>query len=174
MRFELRRRRARHGFRSHRRDARWNRAATRPQVRAVERDARHARNRDARTELRDASERAVRHRLARRVLRRKRNAGTGQRLERRLALGRHAQLPRRPRRAQRGLRLVRQRHAHEQSGGGAHDRKKISVYATEFAPNGGHDVHKEYGYTTDGAIVIDPGSATSKLLLFRFDDSPQF
>lgn len=52
--------------------------------------------------------------------------------------------------------------------------KKISVYATAYGPNGGHDVHKEYGYTTDGAIVIDPESAAAEVLMFRFDDSPQF
>lgn len=52
--------------------------------------------------------------------------------------------------------------------------KKISVYGNAYGPGGGHDVHKMGGYGYDGAIVVDPDLATSKVLMFRFDDSPIF
>ena len=36
------------------------------------------------------------------------------------------------------------------------------------------DTGSSDAYTTDGAIVIDRDLATSKVLMFHFDDSPQF
>lgn len=50
----------------------------------------------------------------------------------------------------------------------------ISVYATGYGPDGAHDVHKQFGYTHDGAIIVGPQSATPRVLAFRFDDSPPF
>ncbi len=47
---------------------------------------------------------------------------------------------------------------------------KISVFCVGYTPgdNGCHDVHYENGNGEDGAIVLDPTSATSPILFFRF------
>ncbi len=47
---------------------------------------------------------------------------------------------------------------------------KVSVFCTGYTPtdNGCHDVHYENGNGEDGAIVLDPSSATSPVLFFRF------
>ena len=46
---------------------------------------------------------------------------------------------------------------------------QISVFCTSYAQgNGCHDVHYESGNGQDGAIVLDPTSATSPMLFFRF------
>ena len=43
----------------------------------------------------------------------------------------------------------------------------ISIYMTGYNANGGHLVHRE-GTDIDGTIIIDPLSATSHAILFRF------
>lgn len=47
---------------------------------------------------------------------------------------------------------------------------KISIFCTGYTPgdNGCHDVHYENGNGEDGAIILDPTSATSTVLFFRF------
>lgn len=50
----------------------------------------------------------------------------------------------------------------------------ISVYATGYGPDGAHDVHKEYGQTHDGAIVVRPMSTSPRVLAFRFGDTDTF
>ncbi len=47
---------------------------------------------------------------------------------------------------------------------------KISIFCTGYTPgdNGCHDVHYENGSSTDGAIVLNPTSASSSMLFFRF------
>jgi hypothetical protein len=46
---------------------------------------------------------------------------------------------------------------------------KISIFCTGYKQGDGcHDVHYENGSTTDGAIVLDPTAATSRILFFRF------
>jgi len=46
---------------------------------------------------------------------------------------------------------------------------KISIFCTGYSQgNGCHDVHYEHGNGDDGAIVLDPTSATSPMLFFRF------
>jgi hypothetical protein len=52
--------------------------------------------------------------------------------------------------------------------------EKISVYATAYGPDGGHDIHKESAFGNDGAVVVGPDTESPKWLLFRFDDSPAF
>ena len=53
---------------------------------------------------------------------------------------------------------------------------KISVFCTGYTPtdNGCHDVHYENGSGKDGAIVLDPSSATSPILFFRFQGRKSF
>ena len=43
----------------------------------------------------------------------------------------------------------------------------ISVYATGYGPSGGHKVHRNSG-GQDGALVLDPTSATPHVLAFHF------
>ncbi len=46
---------------------------------------------------------------------------------------------------------------------------KVSIFCTGYSSdNGCHDVHYENGRGNDGAIVLDPTSATSPVLFFRF------
>lgn len=45
----------------------------------------------------------------------------------------------------------------------------VSVYATGYAGDGVHDVHKKKGFR-DGAIVIRPTEAAAQFILFRFAD----
>lgn len=45
----------------------------------------------------------------------------------------------------------------------------ISVFAVGYDQTGGHLVHYQGG-TSDGAVVIDPLSASSKLMLFHFSN----
>ncbi len=48
---------------------------------------------------------------------------------------------------------------------------KVSIFCTSYSQgNGCHDVHYENGNGEDGAIVLDPTSATSPILFFRFED----
>jgi hypothetical protein len=49
---------------------------------------------------------------------------------------------------------------------------KVSIFCTSYAPqgNGCHDVHYENGKGNDGAIVLDPTSATPMVMFFRFQD----
>jgi hypothetical protein len=48
---------------------------------------------------------------------------------------------------------------------------EISVFGTGYSEKSGmHDIHYENGKSTDGAIVLNPTSSTSQLLLFRFDN----
>jgi hypothetical protein len=48
---------------------------------------------------------------------------------------------------------------------------KVSIFCTGYIPgnNGCHDVHYENGTNEDGAIILDPTSATSPALFFRFE-----
>jgi hypothetical protein len=47
---------------------------------------------------------------------------------------------------------------------------QISIYCTGYTPgdNGCHDVHYQDGTGQDGAIVLNPMSATSPIVFFRF------
>lgn len=46
---------------------------------------------------------------------------------------------------------------------------QISIFCTGYTQgNGCHDVHYENGTTNDGALVLDPMSATSPIVFFRF------
>lgn len=46
---------------------------------------------------------------------------------------------------------------------------RISIWATGYGPGGAHLVHRT-GDGTDGAIVLSPLGASSRVLLFRFED----
>jgi hypothetical protein len=49
---------------------------------------------------------------------------------------------------------------------------EVSIFCTSYSPqgNGCHDVHYESGHGNDGAIVLDPSSATPTVMFFRFQD----
>jgi hypothetical protein len=48
---------------------------------------------------------------------------------------------------------------------------KISIFCTGYSQEDGcHDVHYENGTSEDGALVLDPTSATSPVVFFRFTD----
>lgn len=49
------------------------------------------------------------------------------------------------------------------------DTSKISIFCTGYSQdNGCHDVHYENGAGKDGALVLDPTSASSPMMFFRF------
>ena len=46
---------------------------------------------------------------------------------------------------------------------------RISVFATGYGPDGGHNIHRN-GANNDGAVVVHPESATPHVLMFHFAD----